>query len=59
VAIEHLSKVNPCGNSFMVIVPKRYISALGMKPKDYMILRLTGGIITLRPYERNEQCRAT
>lgn len=59
MAIEHLSKVNPCGNSFMVIIPKRYIFALGMKAKDFMILRLTNGTVVLRPYERNEQCRVT
>jgi antitoxin component of MazEF toxin-antitoxin module len=59
MAIEYLGKITPCGNSFMIIIPKRYVFALGVKPKDYVIVKLTQGTLVVRPYERNEQCRVT
>ena len=56
MAIEELRKITKWGNSYGVVIPKKYITALGLKVNDLMVLRLTGNKYELIPYERNEQC---
>lgn len=56
MAIEELRKITKWGNSFGIVIPKKYISALGLKPGDLVILRLTGQKYELIPYGGNNQC---
>jgi len=57
MAIEELKKLNLTGNSFFVVIPKKYIYAIGLKLHDLLIIRLSNKKIELIPYERNDQCQ--
>jgi len=59
VAIEELKKIGSCGNSFIIVLPKKYVYALGLKQRDFVIIKLTGDKIEIHAYERNNQCQKT
>lgn len=56
MAIEELKKVTKWGNSYGAVIPKKYITALGLKQNDLLVIRLTHDKIEFIPYERNNQC---
>ena len=59
MAIEELKKLNYTGNSYFVVIPKKYIYAIGLKLHDMVIIRLTRDKIELIPYGGGDQCRKT
>jgi len=58
MAIEELRKITKWGNSYGVVIPKKYITALGLKVNDFFVIRLHLEKVELTPYEgNNQQCR--
>lgn len=56
MAIEELKKVTKWGSSYGIVIPRKFITALGIKQHDLFIIRLTHNKIEFIPYERNDQC---
>jgi bifunctional DNA-binding transcriptional regulator/antitoxin component of YhaV-PrlF toxin-antitoxin module len=57
VAIEELKKIGLSGHSYFVVLPKKYVYALGLKRRDFVIIRLSDSRIEITAYERNNQCQ--
>jgi len=56
MAIEAIKRFMMIGHSFGITIPKNYGHALGLKPNDLVVLRLTNGKIEIIPYGGNSQC---
>lgn len=59
MAIETIKKLIPIGGSYGVTLPRNYVHAVGLKPNDLVVCRLTNGRIELIPYGGNTQCQKT